>query len=126
MGALKSRYVDLYIPSDFTNAKSNWQLALPINRPLKFNARCLFHVMKKEATAVGNNVPHAVLDPPDADFTWSVKVMLLAMPDMDELHKRSSPLAEDMKRDDAERYEHPSKGMFLQPYFFRFIEKPVK
>ena len=69
---LKSRYSDLYIPSDFTNCKNSWTKSLPLNRALKFNNRCLFHIMRKEAQTLTPNT--AVYDAPDADHTWTVKV----------------------------------------------------
>ena len=75
VSGLKARYAQLYIPSDFINVRNNWQNSLPLERSLKFNSRCLFHVMRKEAQPLVSN--EAVLDPPDADHTWTVKVILL-------------------------------------------------
>jgi hypothetical protein len=69
---LKNRYSELYIPSDFTNSKNTWVNSLPLNRPLKFTSRCLFHVMNKGAHSV--EVNNAIYDAPDADHTWTVKV----------------------------------------------------
>ncbi len=69
---VKNRYSELYIPSDFTNSKNTWVNSLPLNRPLKFTSRCLFHVMNKGAHSVEMN--NAIYDAPDADHTWSVKV----------------------------------------------------
>jgi hypothetical protein len=69
---LKARYNQLYIPSDFINVKNNWQNSLPLNRQLKFNSRCLFHIMRKDSCPVLEN--EAVFDPPDADHSWTVKV----------------------------------------------------
>ena len=105
VSGVKSRYNQLYIPSDFINVKNSWQCSLPIDRSLKFNNRCLFHVMKKESQAVIEN--NVIFDAPDADHTWTVKVMLLAMPSITELHKRTSLFAEDTNKN--ERLEHPAK-----------------
>lgn len=103
--SLKSHYAQLYIPSEFASAKNSYLSCLPIHRPLKFNQRCLFHIMRKEASSICEN--QAVYDPPDADHSWNVKVMLLAMPNMDELFKRSTQFAQETWKED--RYEHPSK-----------------
>ena len=75
ISGVKSRYSQMYIPSDFINVKSNWQQSFPMNRPLKFNSRCLFHVMNKDAHSV--NVNDAQYDPPDADHRWAVKVLYM-------------------------------------------------
>jgi hypothetical protein len=61
--------------------------------------------MRKETKSITEN--KAIFDPPDSDHAWTVKVMLLAMPNMDELYKRSCELAENFHLND--RYEHPSK-----------------
>jgi hypothetical protein len=46
-----------------------------------------FHVMAKGVPPLFDNMD-AVLDPPDADPTYSAKVMLLAMPDAAELYHK--------------------------------------
>jgi hypothetical protein len=74
VSGLKLRYSQLYIPSDFINVKNSWQNSLPLNRTLKFNNRCLFHIMRKDAHSISEN--DAIYDPPDADHTWTVKVYL--------------------------------------------------
>ena len=72
---LRFRYNGLYIPSEFTNVKNSWQQSFPLNRSLKFNSNCSFHVMRKEAVPIDSIEP--VLEPPDADHTWNVKVGVL-------------------------------------------------
>ncbi len=63
--------------------------------------------MKKEAHPVGG--PNtAIYDAPDSDFKWSVKVMLLAMPSINELLKSSTLFAEDLGTKN-DRLEHPAK-----------------
>jgi hypothetical protein len=106
VSGLKARYSNLYIPSDFTNARIQYHTSLPLQRPLKFDSRCLFHLMRKDATPIEPNT--SILDPPDSNHKWTVKVMLLAMPDMAELFKRTCSFADDAStRED--RLEHPSK-----------------
>jgi hypothetical protein len=107
VSGIKSRYGQLYIPSDFISVQNSWQTSLPIDRTLKFNNRCLFHVMKKEAQPVGG--PNtAVYDADDSDFRWSVKVMLLAMPSINELLKSTTVFAEELTTK-AERLEQAAK-----------------
>lgn len=77
VSGIKNRYNQLYIPSDFIHTKNSWQNSLPIDRSLKFNNRCLFHVMKKEAHAIAPNT--AVFEAPDADHTWNVKVVIYSI-----------------------------------------------
>ena len=48
VSGVKSRYNQLYIPSDFINVRNSWPNSLPLDKPLRFNNRCLFHLMKKE------------------------------------------------------------------------------
>jgi len=71
---LKSRYTNMYIPSDFFNAEFPWHDAFPLLRPFQLGKPSSFHVMHKEVERVGQNT--AVLDPPDADHLYSAKVRL--------------------------------------------------
>ena len=78
VSGLRSRYAQLYIPSDFIFVKNTWHNSLPINRTLRFNSRCLFHVMRKEASSPVQPT-EVVYDPPDADHTWTVKVLFILL-----------------------------------------------
>ena len=69
---LKSRYANLYIPSDFFNAAFSWVDAFPLGRPFNFGTPCNFHVMSKDVEAVKKaDLPP---DPTDADHLYSAKV----------------------------------------------------
>ncbi|CAN7993366.1 unnamed protein product [Ixodes hexagonus] len=108
---LKKRYPNLYIPSDFFHANICWQRAFPLHRPFSLNHPCGFQVLPKdmlpppplEAVAALSNgpeapptpLPPAVLDPPDLDFSFSAKVMLLSAPALEELYQQSCALAEE-------------------------------
>lgn len=76
----KTRYPNLYVPSDFSNVRHQWAHSLPMHRPLKFaSTRCLFHIMNKDAHSIaGPN--EAVYEPADADYRWTVKVNCLSFP----------------------------------------------
>ena len=70
--SLKSRYTNLYIPSDFFNASFEWTEAFPCYRPFQMGNHCGFHVMHKDVEPLNAN--DSVLDPPDADHLFSAKV----------------------------------------------------
>ncbi|TRY60789.1 hypothetical protein DNTS_032221 [Danionella cerebrum] len=103
---LRRRYQSLYIPSDFFNAVFSWVDAFPISRPFTFGNFCNFHIMHKEVDSPVKNT--AILDPPDANHTYSAKVMLLANPSLDELYHKSCALAEDTA-EQKEAFQHPAR-----------------
>lgn len=72
---LKKRYLNLYIPSDFTNSRIKWIDAFQPTAPFSVNKTCSFHVMNKEVLAPEEN--DAVIDPPDADYIYSAKGEML-------------------------------------------------
>ncbi|XP_056018818.1 cell division cycle and apoptosis regulator protein 1-like isoform X3 [Ostrea edulis] len=104
--SLKSRYGNLYIPSDFFNASFEWTEAFPCYRPFQMGNHCGFHVMHKDVEALGAN--ESVLDPPDADHLFSAKVMLLSCPSLDDLYHKSCAMAEDPP-DVQEGFVHPTR-----------------
>lgn len=69
--ALRSRYSNMYIPSDFFNASFPWVDAFPPHRPFPLGRPCNFQVMHKEVEPIVPNV--AVLEPSDADHLFSAK-----------------------------------------------------
>ena len=72
MMELRRRYQSLYIPSDFFGAAFTWVDAFPLPRPFQFGNYCNFHIMHKEVDPLVKTT--AVLDPPDANHTYSAKV----------------------------------------------------
>ena len=73
--SLRSRYSNMYIPSDFFHAALSWSDAFPIDRPFKLGRACHFHVMDKEVEAPDRKQLDVLLDPVDADHTFSAKVI---------------------------------------------------
>ncbi|XP_048863944.1 cell division cycle and apoptosis regulator protein 1 isoform X3 [Brienomyrus brachyistius] len=106
MMELRRRYQSLYIPSDFFNAEFTWVDAFPLSRPFQFGNYCNFHIMHKEVDSLVKNT--AVLEPPDANHSYSAKVMLLATPSMDELYHKSCALAEDPP-ELRDSFQHPAR-----------------
>lgn len=106
MMELRRRYQSLYIPSDFFDAAFTWVEAFPLTRPFQLSNTCNFHILHKEVDPLAKNT--AVLDPPDANHTYSAKVMLLATPSIEELYHKSCALAED-PQEVRESFQHPAR-----------------
>ncbi|XP_063994162.1 cell division cycle and apoptosis regulator protein 1-like [Diachasmimorpha longicaudata] len=102
---IKRRYQNMYIPSDFFSTNFRWVDAFPPHTPFTLNKPCSFHVMHKDVD--GGVEMSAVLEPLDADYLFSAKVMLMSMPSMEEIYKRCCGVTED--RDPDRDYVHPTR-----------------
>ncbi len=67
--------------------------SFPVHEPFKLHYASAFQVLSKEHVEPLSPFP-TVLDPPDADHAFSVKVMLLATPALDALYAKTCLLAE--------------------------------
>uniref|UniRef100_A0A1B6DP60 SAP domain-containing protein n=2 Tax=Clastoptera arizonana TaxID=38151 RepID=A0A1B6DP60_9HEMI len=109
---IKRRYSNLYIPSDFFSSSFRWVDMFPPHRPLTLERPCAFHVMHKDVEPVIENT--GPLEAPDADYLFCAKVMLLSMPDIDELFRKCCTLAEDRDKegsndDHGRDFVHPTR-----------------
>lgn len=108
---VRSRYSRLHIPSDFYHASYKWHQSIPLDHPLKFITPCSFHIFNKNVPRLANdNV--SVLDPPDADYTWNVRVMLMSSPDIQTLISRSCLINNENGKNltiNPDDLEHPTK-----------------
>ncbi|KAF7387308.1 hypothetical protein HZH68_012985 [Vespula germanica] len=102
---VRRRYQNMYIPSDFFSTNFRWVDAFPPHMPFTLNKPCSFHVMHKDVDSCIENT--AVLEPSDADYLFSAKVMLISMPAMEEIYKRCCGVSED--RDPDRDYIHPTR-----------------
>ncbi|KAI4499751.1 hypothetical protein M0802_005007 [Mischocyttarus mexicanus] len=102
---IRRRYQNMYIPSDFFSTNFRWVDAFPPHMPFTLNKPCSFHVMHKDVDPCTENT--AVLEPSDADYLFSAKVMLISMPAMEEIYKRCCGVSED--RDPDRDYIHPTR-----------------
>ncbi|XP_067213082.1 cell division cycle and apoptosis regulator protein 1-like isoform X2 [Linepithema humile] len=102
---IRRRYQNMYIPSDFFSTNFRWVDAFPPHMPFTLNKPCSFHVMHKDVDPCIENT--AVLEPSDADYLFSAKVMLISMPAMEEIYKRCCGVSED--RDPDRDYVHPTR-----------------
>ncbi|XP_075971593.1 cell division cycle and apoptosis regulator protein 1-like [Anticarsia gemmatalis] len=84
--AVSQRYTNLYVPSDFFNAQVTWGETFPPQAPFSINNPCAYHIMSKEIE--NPNANDAVLEPPDADYRFSAKVMLISMPTLETLYQK--------------------------------------
>ncbi|XP_070153513.1 cell division cycle and apoptosis regulator protein 1 isoform X2 [Polyergus mexicanus] len=102
---IRRRYQNMYIPSDFFSTNFRWVDAFPPHMPFTLNKPCSFHVTHKDVDSCNEN--SAVLEPSDADYLFSAKVMLISMPAMEEIYKRCCGVSED--RDPDRDYVHPTR-----------------
>merc|ERR1719382_392341 len=109
---LKKRYNNLYIPSDFFNAQHSWNEAFPIEAPFKVQYATSFNTFSKELVEPppGLGPSKWQFDPPDCDYTWVAKVMLLSSPNMDGLYEKTCNLVDSGSRD-REDLVHPTRAL---------------
>lgn len=108
---VKKRYPNMYIPSDFFLSLFQWTETFPIGKPISLDYPCAFHVMHKDVDNIVEN--NAVLEPPDADYLYCAKVMLMASPGLEELYSKCIVMAEDREGSrstvDEDSLSHPSR-----------------
>jgi len=106
---LKKRYTNLYIPSDFFNAKHLWSEAYPIHSPFQVQYATNFHIFPKDGVEPPSP-PKWQFDPADSDYSWVAKVMLLSSPNIEELYERTCHFVD---KDSKERDElvHPTRAL---------------
>jgi hypothetical protein len=96
---LKKRYSNMYIPSDFFLADNAWMNTFPIHQPFKLQYPAAFHVFPKDLVD-GPAPMDAVYDPPDADHSFNVKVMLLSTPPPEDLYEKTCHMADSGELDE--------------------------
>lgn len=103
---ISQRYMNMYVPSDFFNARIRWHESFPPIKPFSLNNPCLFHMKHKD---VDNPIPNdAVLEPPDADYRFSAKVMLLNMPSLEVLYQKCG-LTKGEEKEESKTAMHPTR-----------------
>lgn len=106
----RRRYPNLYVPSDFLISENRWVNVFQPQKPFTLNRPCLFHIMK-DVSSVDESVEKAVLDPPDADYSFSAKVMLMSLPSIEDIYKKCIIKAEDKD----EKYDDYNDKDFIHP-----------
>ncbi|CAH0558664.1 unnamed protein product [Brassicogethes aeneus] len=102
---IRRRYSNMYIPSDFFISNFRWVDAFPPDQPFTLNKPCLFHIMREIEPIADKD---AIIEPPDADYIFSAKVMLMSVPGMEELLKKCCATAED-KDNEEKDFVHPTR-----------------
>ncbi|XP_055525517.1 cell division cycle and apoptosis regulator protein 1-like isoform X2 [Wyeomyia smithii] len=105
---LRRRYHTLYIPSDFFTSQIRWVDAFPPNEPFTIRNSCLFHVMHKDVEPL--HISDKAIEPADADYLYSAKVMLMSTPPMAEFYRKCFATGEELERSDDDReFVHPTR-----------------
>ena len=109
---LKKRYHNLYIPSDFFNADHAWNEAFPTEAPFKVQYATSFNTFSKDLVEPppGLGPSRWQFDPPDCDYTWVAKVMLLSSPNIDGLYEKTCNLVDSGSRE-REDLVHPTRAL---------------
>lgn len=74
---LRRRYTNLYVPSDFFFTNIRWSQSFPPNATFSIHKPCSFHIKHRSVESVKEN--DAVLNPPDADYLFSAKVIVVSL-----------------------------------------------
>ncbi|KAM7348866.1 cell division cycle and apoptosis regulator protein 1-like isoform 2-T2 [Cochliomyia hominivorax] len=101
---LRQRYTSLYIPSDFFHANVKWSDTFTPDNPFSLRRPCQFHIMHE---VVESPTPHNpdLLEPADASYLYSAKVMLMSLPPIAEIYKKCFE-----NEDDPDHHPvHPSR-----------------
>lgn len=69
---VKSRYGNMYVPSDFYHLSLDWCKAFPLHRPFALGNATKFQICHKDVSPL-QPFPESV-DPPDADYSYCAKV----------------------------------------------------
>ncbi|VDP91360.1 unnamed protein product [Echinostoma caproni] len=91
---LRHAYPRLNVASDVYECESSWCRAFPLHSPFKLGSGSDYHVFHRD---VDPPVPAdtSLLNPPDADYSYSARVMLMACPNLGELYKNTLRVADD-------------------------------
>ncbi|PAV70305.1 hypothetical protein WR25_03043 [Diploscapter pachys] len=112
VGALKSRYPKLYIPSDFVDMTADWVKRVPLDSTIDMTNPVAFHVWHKDVEAPNDeDEPEPILDPEDADHKYQVKVLLFSHAGRTEFQKKAFCLLPDGSTDDKEEPSNPFKQL---------------
>lgn len=91
---LRHNYPRLNVAADFYECESTWCDSFPMHSPYKLGNATDYHVFHRD---VDPPVPADtnLLNPSDADYSYSARVMLMACPQLAELYKNTCRMADD-------------------------------
>lgn len=102
---LRQRYSTLYIPSDFFHANILWPKVFTPENAFSLRRPCQFHIMHRIVDSPFE-LNNDILEPSDADYLYSAKVMLMACPPIVDLYQKCF---EDDENDNEQNTVHPSR-----------------
>ncbi|CAH8639675.1 unnamed protein product [Heterobilharzia americana] len=91
---LRHRYPRLNISADFYECTSSWVDSFPMHKPFELGSGTDYHVFHRDVDPP-TQPDSALLVPPDADYSYSARVMLMACPQLGELYKNTCRMADD-------------------------------
>ncbi|CAH8610136.1 unnamed protein product [Schistosoma intercalatum] len=91
---LRHRYPHLNISGDFYECTSLWVESFPMHEPFQLGSGTDYHVFHRDVDPP-TPLDSALLNPPDADYSYSARVMLMACPQLGELYKNTCRMADD-------------------------------
>ena len=86
-----------------------WMKSFPIHNNFKVRYPATFHIFNKDTVEPPLPID-AVFDPADADYTYNVKVMLMAAPSKDDLVEKTCVLA-DGSLNSRDSLIHPTRAI---------------
>ncbi|CAH8870983.1 unnamed protein product [Trichobilharzia szidati] len=92
---LRHRYPRLNISADFYECTSSWVDSFPMHNPFKLGSGTDYHVFHRDVDSP-TQPDSTLLNPPDADYSYSARVMLMACPQLGELYKNTCSMADDV------------------------------
>ncbi|VDK62312.1 unnamed protein product [Onchocerca ochengi] len=96
---LRKRYPSLYIPSDFTDVSIEWPKTTPIENPISISTTPItYHILHKDIDSPNEN--SQALNPSDADYRFSVKVVLMSHQGLSVVHQKAFGLLVDGSLDE--------------------------
>lgn len=72
---MRRRYSNLYVPSDFFFSHICWSESFPCHAPFSIKKPSAFHIFHKSVENPNGADNGAIFEPPDADDTFSAKVI---------------------------------------------------
>ncbi|TGZ59058.1 hypothetical protein CRM22_009289 [Opisthorchis felineus] len=96
---LRHNYPRLNVATDFYECESTWCDSFPMHSPFKLGNATDYHVFHRD---VDPPVPAdtSLLNPPDADYSYSARVMLMACPQLAKECENARQLAHDVSGTD--------------------------
>ncbi|CAI2738420.1 unnamed protein product [Dicrocoelium dendriticum] len=91
---IRQNYPRLNVAPDFYECDSTWCESFPMHSPFKLGNATDYHVFHRDVDSP-SPADSSLLNPPDADYSYSSRVMLMACPQLAELYRNTCRMADD-------------------------------